>query len=544
MVFDLPEEIVNTNDIANTVSIPALKLALSNDSKAKRQNFKWEVHSKYNSLEEVEQFLEAEGFVLYDNKDLVCGQKFYYRCGCIPRDRKREQWCARRFIIYLPSDCNDIFLQWNALDHNHEELLIGQKKPISKEMLTFINDLYDKQTFKHSSIILHIESARNEQNIFRNEPNPSVRQLEYCLKKYRAGDTRKMINLGDLMEWCKTNSNYPDDIDEPFVLSNECNAENVSGFRFCITTPRLLKIISKAEIICIDATYKLNWLGYPLIVLGTVDRQKHFHPTMYACSSHETTNDYSFVFRSLKNGIVKYYPNALFEPKVLIADGADAIRNAFYKEFEGTAKLDIMCFAHVLRNVRKRPFTSKTNKTLIIDDIKKMQLAPNRKAFDMMAQLFIEKWIGIDPNFVEYFKKQWLGVHSNWFEGAADYTPSTNNAVESHNAVIKRKVTFRRRLPLKEFLLAMKSMASEVSKQFAEDKRSIAVEPNIGRDAMMKAAEMNYNGFVSFKATTKGSGRTVYVLPAARCPEGLKKMQTTHIIKWCQKSNGHRLMNI
>lgn len=189
--------------------------------------------------------------------------------------------------------------------------------------------------------------------------------------------------------------------------------------------------------------------------------------------------------------------NFFRKPKKLIADGADAIRNGFYKEYEDTAELDIMCFAHVLRNVRKRPFASKTNKPLIIDDIKKMQLAPNRNIFDMMSKLFLDKWVCIEPNFVAYFKMQWLGVHSNWFEGAADYTPSTNNAVESHNATIKRKVTFRRRLPLKEFLIAMKTMTSDVSKQFSEGKRSIEVEPNISRDTMMKAAEMNCNGFVS-----------------------------------------------
>lgn len=137
----------------------------------------------------------------------------------------------------------------------------------------------------------------------------------------------------------------------------------------------------------------------------------------------------------------------------------------------------------------------------------------------MMAELFIKKWTPVEPNFTEYFEKQWLGVHSNWFEGAADYTPSTNNAVESHNAVIKRTVTFRRRLPLKEFLIAMKNMTSGVSKEFADNKRSIVVEPNITRGTMMKAAELNCNGFVSFKARTKSSGRMMYVLPASKCPE-------------------------
>lgn len=501
-----------------------MKLPIANNVKTSRQQFKWTVHSTHTSLEEIEDLLEAENMVLYDNKDLLSGQKFYYRCACIPRDRKRESWCALRYVIYFPSDCNDIFLQCNDLDHNHNELLKGQKRPISKDMLAFIHDLYDKQTFKYTSIIMHIESARDRQNLFKDESNPTTRQLEYCLSKYRAGNsTQKMINLGDLMQWCEGSSNYPDDIDEAFALSYECNAGKSfkcdASFRFCITSPRLLEVMSKADTICIDATYKLNWMGFPLIILGTIDRQKHFHPIIYACSSNETSNDYAFVFQSLKNGIEKYFPSALFKPKRLVADGADAIRNAFYSVFSDSAEVDVMCFAHVLRNIRSRPFASKNNKPLIIDDIKKMQLAQNRNVFDMMAELFVKKWMDLEPNFVNYFQKQWLGVHSNWFEGVADYTPSTNNAVESHNSVIKRKVTFRRRLPLLEFLIAMKTMTCEISQQFAEEKRSLAVQPNISRDTMIRAAEMECNGFLSFKAKTKSSGRTIYILPASDCPE-------------------------
>lgn len=140
-----------------------------------------------------------------------------------------------------------------------------------------------------------------------------------------------------------------------------------------------------------------------------------------------------------------------------------------------------------------------------------MQLAPNRNVFEMMTDLFCKKWNELEPNFVEYFKTQWLEVHRNWFEGAADYTPSTNNAVESHNAVIKRKVTFRRKLPLGKFLIAMKTMTADVSIQFGEDKRTIAMEPIICRDTIMEAAKMDNDGFVTFKAKERTSGRTVHV---------------------------------
>lgn len=95
--------------------------------------------------------------------------------------------------------------------------------------------------------------------------------------------------------------------------------------------------------------------------------------------------------------------------------------------------------------------------------------------------------------------------------------PSTNNAVESHNSTIKRKITFRRRLPLIEFLSAMLIMTADISKQFTDGQRHIALEPNIQRDITMRAAQLENDGFKAFKAATK-SGIQVQVLPASKCP--------------------------
>lgn len=524
LVFESQEEIESDlslqpeNTIAANVEIEGTATCVEIETKSGRKQYTWSEHSRWESLDEIGDFLESEGFVVFDDKELQCGQKFYFRCGRIPKNRKRCEWCNRRYIIYLPSDTNEIILQTNNMEHNHSELLKDKKKPISSEMLEFINDLYEKETKKHSSVLRHIVAAREKQGLFADESNPTIRQLTHSLDKFKRKETGKMIHLGDLANWCESKSSYPENRDDAFVLSHEIVDSKVKqGFRFCMTTPLLLEELSKVDLICIDATYKLNWMGFPLIILGTVDRQKRFHPMIYACSSHEATEDYEFVFSSVKNGVASYYPKDLWAPKKLIADGADQIRNAFYNVFGNDANIDIMCFAHVIRNIRKRPFSSKSSKALIIDDIRKMQLAPNRNIFDMMANLFIDKWTSTEPNFASYFKKEWLGVHSNWFEGASEYTPSTNNALESHNATIKRRVTFRRRLPLEEFLITMLSMTAEVSQQFSSGMRTVAKEPNIARELMMKAAEMVNSEFQAFKARTKQSGRIFYVIPAQKC---------------------------
>lgn len=186
-----------------------------------------------------------------------------------------------------------------------------------------------------------------------------------------------------------------------------------------------------------------------------------------------------------------------------------------------------MCFAHVLRNVMKRSFKSENNKNLIIDDIKNIQLAFDKQIFKMMTKKFCEKWIELENEFVTYFKKQWLGRHCNWYEGAAIYTPSTNNAQEGYNGAIKKKVTLRRRLPIKEFLGSMKQMASERSQQLHDGVRKFALEPAITKKLMQSAVMLEQKPCKAFKAKKSADdmeGVSTYVVPSSKCSEENAKM--------------------
>lgn len=192
-----PEEALNFNLIEHAMKSDEAAM------KPCRNNFNWEFHSKWEALDACEDFLAKEGFVIFDNKVLACGQKFYLRCERVPKDRKRSEWCQRRYIIFMPSNNLDIILQCNSLQHNHNELLNGKKRLISNEMLAFIHDLYDKQTTKAVAVINHIDSARENQKLFMHEPSPNFKQLEYCLKNYRAGGEKEMVHIGDVMNKCE-----------------------------------------------------------------------------------------------------------------------------------------------------------------------------------------------------------------------------------------------------------------------------------------------------------------------------------------------------
>lgn len=408
--------IFDGSDVDETVTAEVVlpstsKISIATTKPKTRNKFIW-TETEWDSLDAVEEFLDAEGFALFDDKDLAMGQKFYFRCNKIPKDRKRDEWCAPQYIIFLPSDSHKIILQFNGCDHNHNALLSKfSPRPVSNDMKTFIADLFDSGVTKTNVVQNMITKARNTQQLFSDEPNPTPRQIKYLLSKYRNHNSKPVIKMGDLSEWCEKRMTFPNEKDEAFVLGFECSTtENDQHFKFCMSTPHLLDLLSNAKVISIDATYKLNWMEYPLIILGVVDNMKRFHPMVYCCSSHERTEDYTYIFETVKQCIEKNLKKT-FAPKIMVSDAADAIRNGFYNVHEDSAEADVMCFSHVLRNVRKRPFTSKVNKALIIDDIRQIQLASNKSTFELMTDLFIKKWEPIEKNFTDYFQKEWLGKY-------------------------------------------------------------------------------------------------------------------------------------
>ena len=124
------------------------------------------------------------------------------------------------------------------------------------------------------------------------------------------------ISLGDLEQWCLNNRNPPTEEDEPYVISyqidyndefdddKDVDADDESQFRFVDATRRLLRIAShKATHLMADATYKCNWNGFPVLIIGTSDANKTFLSFCIAVCENEKTKDFQFMFQALQDGI-------------------------------------------------------------------------------------------------------------------------------------------------------------------------------------------------------------------------------------------------
>ena len=59
-------------------------------------------------------------------------------------------------------------------------------------------------------------------------------------------------------------------------------------FRVVITTRNLLKFSLHFELVLqTDGTYILMWQGFPVLILGSSDYDRHFHPILLSVCSRE-----------------------------------------------------------------------------------------------------------------------------------------------------------------------------------------------------------------------------------------------------------------
>lgn len=134
----------------------------------------------------------------------------------------------------------------------------------------------------------------------------------------------------------------------PFVLKHYVHAESTNvdeqDLKVIVTTRGLLGLLCKSDLVQIDATYQLVWQGYPVMVCGTSDKNRVFHPFTVGVCEGESQDDFAFIFDALREF------NKEWSPSILTADGSDSITAVFEKVF-GKPFVRLMCYFHVVKNV-------------------------------------------------------------------------------------------------------------------------------------------------------------------------------------------------
>jgi hypothetical protein len=432
-------------------------------SKKARTSNTWIFFKKFAKEEEALAEIKTDDCWLrhYTRCNTMEGRKVFYRCKYA---KARGEQCAIALFLLYESNNESVSVFKNDKNHNHSEIKNKAMQPIGEEVLKLIEKSV-KERVKPKALKRKLTESGLEV-----PSNNQLRNVTIKIKQTLFGSQK--ISIGELEAFLTEKSEVPQDEDTAFIVGFEIEKEDNVDFKFFVSTKRLLSNAINARVIASDATYKIVYQGYPLLMVGTTDYNKTFHHIGIALCTNENTDTFKFLFSTMKTALVKIH-NIEMKPDYLIADGADSIKKAFSSVFEGSRTL--MCWAHAIKKMNEKAsrFCGENHKE-IVNDVRQLQMVKDDEAFDKASSLFFEKW-SKETAFCDYFYNEWFIQHRYWYLGAkTGAVPTTNNALEATNNRFKSEDTLRERIPLNEFKVRIIEIVSAWSKDYIGDNKNFA----------------------------------------------------------------------
>lgn len=395
--------------------------------------------------------------------------------------------CPVKLKVFENNATSTFGVSVTTMIHDHSKLKIKKNvfsDALKKEIFTL------KTTFAMKPRLILKQLKRTHENV----PLPNLPQIRRIIAEQISKQIPETITYGQMSKWCATESKVPDDIDQAFVLDHFHDSKD-DAFAFVVSTRRLLQQSIGRLNVCADGTYKIVWQEFPIIVVGFLDRENHFHAIALCLTARERTIEYEFAFNAIKKAVRKLEKADLC-PNVVVSDAAPSIRNAFYSSFE-SAKQNVICYIHVQRNISKFKYNSKENKEMIMNDFMVLQASATEEEFSKLSSLFLKKWLPSEPEFCRYFEAEWLKDGTrNWYAGYSSFVPNHNNGQEGYNNHIKRDHTLRERLPSNTFKINFMRMVSDMSARYDPENMTGEVKKIIDRPIVTD--EMLMGGYLWF----------------------------------------------
>lgn len=149
-----------------------------------------------------------------------------------------------------------------------------------------------------------------------------------------------------------------------------------------------------------------------------------------------------------------------------------------------------MCMFHVLKAINGYKFKNPSSKEKIKIDLKVLQMCVSPTVFSHAIRLFLSEWKEDEPEFCQYFEREWIQKHPNWYAAVNLLAPNTNNGVEGLNSSIKAIHTLRQRLVLTMFKETLIKMLRYKSCMYTREKEAKVFysELKIHREEWSRAA--------------------------------------------------------
>lgn len=451
----------------------------------KRVRVEYNLLNTFDSKGDAEKFLQVEKIWSKTKRQpSEEGMKQFLRCN---RVKWRGKQCSIRAYLLFESSSTKVHFFRSHADHNCDQIGGASlaRVQLTEQVKNIIEDMTDMKK-KPIAII--------DQLTLQKLPTPKRYQISNHIakyKKFKYGPAK--LSLMELRQHLVKFTEVSDDANDPYVIQDISTEDET--FRFFFTSRALLENARGAKTLSADATYKLLWQGFPVLLVGTTDMDRKFLIMGVAVCMNEKEADFAFLFESLSKCVSQLLGDTL-APSSLVCDASKAIQNAFLSVFGKEGTTIIMCWFHVHKNVTKKLSTFvkvKATKDAILSDLTFLQLIATVSYFETALDLFLKKWEN-EADFVAYFKEEWINQNPNWYEGAMQNVPSTNNALEATNRVLKDDVTGRERLSIGEFISVLADMISRYSRRSTTDlKMSLTPSiPNLTWSAAHKWAKENH----------------------------------------------------
>ena len=408
----------------------------------------WELLYSTRDAENYKAWIEAEkvreGLIKGPRQKTELGEKQYWKCR-YSRKRGFKQCKYQLYTLFAAGDTIfEIF--YNNVPHEHVRTEEQAPAPLAERMDEPVRQV----------VLAGVADGLTQMQIrskIRREklPVPNKKQLENCIAHIRRSQGVSAVGFttSDLWRWAENHSCGEQGLDEGYVAGHFLSVPDAPDgeprFGVVLTTKRLMQSLSdanKAQTGClhVDATYKLVWQGYPILVLALSDANHKMFPCALGIMSNEDTEAFQFLFSTLQTETEKE-GGQRFQPSLAVADGAAAITAALRDVF-GPGCRRAMCWAHVIRQVDKKILSipDAEAQASVREAVRVLQLASSPTEFQAARALFADWLLGnpLTAEFKDYFWGQWMQKDlSGWFEGFTQAGPSTNNGLECINRTLK-----------------------------------------------------------------------------------------------------------
>lgn len=247
----------------------------------------WKYFKTFTSFEVFETFRKELKMSIDGISKSDTAERRYFRCSLVKRNG------PHRMMVVEDASNTDFVVYVSTADHTHSQIA-NKMYPELRERIIKLNNTNMDFT------------AQKIRDIFVDEELPFIPKLQQIqsIISYHCGSktSNNIITNGDVVAWAKEHKSYENiDIDCPFVIDFKASEydDTDKHFQYVISTKRLLQNASSYTNICVDATYEVNFFGYPLMVIGSVDANRKFHLIGASLCVSENTTDYTFLFQGM-----------------------------------------------------------------------------------------------------------------------------------------------------------------------------------------------------------------------------------------------------